>query len=109
MDINDRSKMVIALFHNERNQAFHHLMEERAGEFLVPAVERIVRQGIEEGIFNINYPTETTVAWVTMMRGLRKSMPLEVCPGEISCMTAAVQEISERLLERDRGPLMGSW
>ncbi len=106
-EISDRSKMVIALFHKERNQAFYHLMEERACEYFVPAVESIVEQGIKEGTFHTDYPTETAIAWVAMVRGLRKGMPPESSPEEISRMAAASQELSERMLGAEPGTLDG--
>ena len=49
-------------FREERNQALHLLLEVRAMRFLVPAMEAIIRQGVEEGVFNTPYPRESAIA-----------------------------------------------
>jgi AcrR family transcriptional regulator len=103
--ISDRSKMIVSLFHKERNQAFHHLVEERASEFLIPAVERIIRQGVDEGIFNTEYPRETAIAWMTVLGSLGKSAPNEPSPQQLLQMNAARQELSERMLGAKPGTL----
>ncbi len=107
VDISDRSKMIVALFHKERNQAFHHLMEEKAGKKMIPAVERIIIQGVEEGIFHTDHPTETAIALVTAMGSLNKSIPSEATPEQTARIATIMQELSERMLDAEPGTLDG--
>ncbi len=103
--ISDRSKMIVSLFHKERNQAFHHLVEERASEFLIPAVERIIRQGVDEGIFQTEYPRETAIALMTMLGSLGKSATNALGPEQLLRMNAARQDLAERMLGAKPGTL----
>jgi AcrR family transcriptional regulator len=57
-----RCGKLMKFFHEERNQALHLQLEMRTMKFLVPAMEAIIRQGVEEGVFNTPYPRETAVA-----------------------------------------------
>jgi hypothetical protein len=57
-----RSGKLMQFFHEERNQALHLQLEVRTMKFLVPAMEAIIRQGVEEGIFNTPFPRETAVS-----------------------------------------------
>lgn len=57
-----RSGKLMNYFREERNQALHLLLEVRAMRFLVPAMEAIIRQGVEEGVFNTPYPRESAIA-----------------------------------------------
>ena len=107
VDISDRSKMIVALFHKERNQAFHHLMEEKASRIMVPAVERIIKQGVEEGIFHTDYPRETAIALVTTLGSLKKSIPSVSTPEESARINTIMQELSERMLNAKPGTFDG--
>lgn len=102
-DISDRSKMIVALFHKERNQTFHHLMEEKANEFLIPVVERIINQGIEEGIFHTDYPREAAIALVATVGSLGKRIHLESSPEQMVRTAKAMQELFERILGAKNG------
>jgi AcrR family transcriptional regulator len=59
--IQARSGKLMAYFHEERNQALHFQFQARTMKFMIPAVESIIRQGVEEGIFNTPYPKETAI------------------------------------------------
>ena len=54
-----RGGKLMQYFHQERNQALHLQFQARTMKFLVPALESIIRQGVEEGVFNTPYPRET--------------------------------------------------
>ena len=60
--IRARSGGLMNLFHEERNQALHLQLEVRTMKFLVPAMEAIVTQGVQEGVFRTPYPKETALA-----------------------------------------------
>jgi AcrR family transcriptional regulator len=57
-----RSGKLMQYFHEERNQALHLQLEVRTMKFLIPAMEAIIRQGVEEGVFDTPFPQETAVA-----------------------------------------------
>ena len=57
-----RSSSLMKYFHQERNQALHLQLEVRTMKFLVPAMEAIIKQGVQEGVFNTPYPRETAIA-----------------------------------------------
>ncbi len=60
--IKARGGKLMQYFHEERNQALHLQFQARTMKFLVPALESIIRQGVEEGVFNTPYPRETAIA-----------------------------------------------
>jgi AcrR family transcriptional regulator len=101
--INARSKMLMTYFRQERNQAFHHLMEERAGQFLVPAIEKIVRQGIEEGVFHTDYPHEAAIALMAVLHSLRQDVSGPDTRERATWLTSVSQEIAERILAANPG------
>ena len=103
MVISGRSREVMKLFHHERNQAFHLMMEERAQKILVPALERIVSKGCEEGIFHTEYPHETSVAMVAMFTALKRSVMVEDDPQRWNRFLAVSRELLERLLDARPG------
>ncbi|HUT28046.1 MAG TPA: TetR/AcrR family transcriptional regulator [Methanomassiliicoccales archaeon] len=107
VDISDRSKMIVALFHKERNQAFHHLMEEKASRIMVPAVQRIIEQGVEEGMFHTDHPRESAMALVAMLSSLKKSIPSVSTPEQNAHIAIIMQELSERVLDAEPGTLDG--
>jgi AcrR family transcriptional regulator len=57
-----RSGKLMRYFHEERNQALHLQLEVRTMKFLVPAMEAVIKQGVQEGVFNTPYPRETAIA-----------------------------------------------
>lgn len=103
-DISSRSMTLIAYFHKERNQAFHHLMEKRSREFMIPAVELIIRQGNGEGVFNVRYPKETAVAVVAIIASLKEHNPSVTSPEQ----TLRLMEVAQDLVERILGAKMGT-
>ncbi len=60
--IRARSGKLMRYFHEERNQALHLQLEVRTMKFLVPAMEAVIKQGVQEGVFNTPYPRETAIA-----------------------------------------------
>lgn len=104
-DISSRSRMLIAYFHKERNQAFHHLMEKRSREFMVPAVEQLIRQGNEEGVFNAKHPRETAVALEAMVTAVVETFRDDPGPERAVRKAEVVQDLMERVLGAKPGTL----
>jgi AcrR family transcriptional regulator len=68
--IKGRSIKIVAYFQEDRNKALHYAMEDRSMEFMVPAMESIVCQGVEEGVFSTPYPRETAIALLCTFRAI---------------------------------------
>lgn len=62
--IKARSAAITSFFHQPRNKLLHFGIEQRSHEFLVPALESIVEQGMREGVFHTKHPHETVVAYL---------------------------------------------
>ncbi len=75
VEIGSRARSLVAFFKNERNQALHYSLERRAMDLMVPAVERIIVQGVEEGIFETMYPRDTAIAIHSLTRELLYQLP----------------------------------
>ncbi len=104
-DIACRSSMLVAYFKKERNQSFHLTMERRAHGLLIEAMEGIIRQGNEEGIFHVDRPRETAIALNAMYLGLKRDLPSEPTNEQLINMFQSLKDLSERLLGMDPGTL----
>ncbi len=98
-----RSQRLIAYFHEERNRALHLSMEVKIMEFLVPATESIIRQGIAEGVFETAYPRETAIALLSVYRGIGHQARSPLDAQQILRMTEVLQYLTERLLGAEPG------
>lgn len=102
-DITSRSKKLIDYFHQERNQALHFAMESRSRKFMVPAMEQVIRQGVEEGVFRTEHPRESAVALLSMLTALRHDLPPAPTAEQWYRLALVAQEFSERLLGASPG------
>lgn len=101
--IRARSKMLAAYFHQERNQALHFSLEERGRKIMAPALERIIEQGVEEGVFSASYPKETALALLGGLSALRHDSICLDDPGQVEHLVTVIQYLTERLLGARRG------
>lgn len=62
--LNSKYSKLIDYFHEEKNKQLHFSIESRGMEFFIPVMEKIVRQGIREGIFKPKYPHEAAVIYL---------------------------------------------
>jgi AcrR family transcriptional regulator len=102
-DVAFRGKMLIACFHQERNQAIHLSMEGRSREFMVPVMERIIEQGNQEGLFKVKYPHETAIALMATMNWIKHSHQCSLTNEEAVRTSCVVQDLTERLLGMQSG------
>jgi AcrR family transcriptional regulator len=102
-DVASRGKMLIAYFHQERNQAIHLSMESRSRDFLIPVMERIIEQGNQEGLFKVKYPLETATALMATMSWIKHAHPCSLTAEESVRMTVVMQDLTERLLGMQEG------
>ena len=102
-DVGMRSETVIKYFSVTRNKSLHLELERLAHEILVPAFEVIIKQGIEEGVFDTKYPFETSHMLNMMihaaMFNLRNDPDLE----NIKRSLEVVQYLTEKLLGMEPG------
>ena len=105
-DVAYRSMTMIKYFHKERNRSLHLAMEKRAVELMAPALELIVRQGVEEGIFDTPYPKEAAGAILFMKIGMNALLPPEPPVDEIILINKALQHNVERILGAAPGSLI---
>ncbi|MGD0818413.1 MAG: TetR/AcrR family transcriptional regulator [Methanomassiliicoccales archaeon] len=104
--IRARSGKLMKYFHEERNQALHLQLEVRTMKFLVPAMEAIIKQGVQEGLFYTPYPRETAIALFGM-----KSVIAHTNTGTDYCEDAErsiqiISFLSERLLGAKEGTFL---
>ncbi|MCX6650963.1 MAG: TetR/AcrR family transcriptional regulator [Methanomassiliicoccales archaeon] len=101
--VSERSKDLVSLFRQERNQAIHLLMEERARVSMVPVLQRIIEQGNEEGVFHAQHPFETSVALLASMNWLRDIYMTSVRTDSTEARLKVMQGLIERLLCMEPG------
>ncbi len=95
--IKTRSIKLIAYFHEDRNKALHYCMEDQMLEFMVPAMESIIKQGVEEGVFNTPYPRETAIALLSSLKSITYNHLING-PQDREMMEKIQKFIGERLL-----------
>ncbi len=104
-----RSGSLMKFFHEERNQALHLQLEVRSMKFLVPAMEAIIKQGVQEGIFNTPYPRETALALFGIKGGIHHSNAgTDYSEDEVRTIQV-IMFLSERLLGAKEGTFQEFW
>lgn len=98
-----RSQFMKEFFHQERNRNLHFAMDERANDVMVPVFERIIRQGIDEGIFSTPYPRETAETLLTIFSRLGHRNLNSVDKAEKERIFQFLQFVIERLLAAPPG------
>ncbi|MCE5295624.1 MAG: TetR/AcrR family transcriptional regulator [Euryarchaeota archaeon] len=99
----ERSRELMKWFHEERNQALHFSMEEKGTDHMLPALESIIRQGIEEGVFETPYPRESAIAMLSIFRGIsHDKMKLDE-PVNAAYAAKVLGHLTERILGAEEG------
>lgn len=65
-----KSAKMVSYFHEERNRHLHASIEGRVTKFFVPIMEQVIRQGIDEGIFDTKHPREAAVVFLSSASAL---------------------------------------
>lgn len=102
-DARKRSQFLREFFHQERNRNLHLAMDEKANELMVPIFEKIIRQGIEEGIFSTPYPRETAEAILSIFSGIGRRYGHDLESARRSEIFDFLQLAIERLLAAPPG------
>ncbi|HHT74913.1 MAG: TetR/AcrR family transcriptional regulator [Methanomassiliicoccaceae archaeon] len=104
-DITFRSRTIIRYFQKERNRSLHLSIEKKSLEMMLPALERIVRQGNEEKVFDAPYPREAAGAMLFIISGMRALMPEDPSAEDMLRYNKTMQLYSERILGAAPGSL----
>jgi AcrR family transcriptional regulator len=100
-----KSMALVEYFHEPRNKHLHLAVEERVMGFLVPAVEKIIRQGVEEGVFDTKYPHYAALAYIGAGRAISHEGMDGLSGKQFVEMVAAYQTLAERMLGARPGAL----
>ena len=100
---------LVVYVHEKKNEVIHFRMSRRALDFTVPAYQKIVEQGIAEGVFHTRYPAEAAKA----ILGISGSIFDGIDYASFSAMdlktrrkVRAMLEFIEKVLETEPGLLM---
>ncbi|MEW5748411.1 MAG: TetR/AcrR family transcriptional regulator [Candidatus Thermoplasmatota archaeon] len=104
-DIKVKSMALVRYFHEARNRHLHLAVEERVMEFLVPALQDIIRQGVEEGVFDTKQPHHASLAIIGAGRAISHEWTDRLSAGEVMEMVSAYQALAERMLGARPGTL----
>jgi AcrR family transcriptional regulator len=97
-DVACRSAILILYFRQDRNKAIHLTMEKRARELMTGAMEEIICQGNDEGLFHVTYTRETSIALLSAYHGLGMTLEHPASEAQARRRSEVLQDISERLL-----------
>lgn len=98
---------ITKFLHEDRNAHWHLKLENKLYPVIYDAYERMIEQGIKEGVFNVAYPRETAIAVISATNALTGRDHDHT--GERNYdpeFIKAVMEINERLLGTEPGLLM---
>ena len=103
---NGRERLV-DLVHDEKHELMHLKLAKKNTPLFEGFFERIIRQGVDEGIFNTAYPAEASIAIVALMNavGHKDKMGPELTDSEKIDLFKAFMDIMERILGTDKDVL----
>jgi len=104
---------LVKAFHRPGNLTLSYAARNEANRRMTPLLTRIIRQGIEEGLFNTDYPDEIAEVILSMGTDLSHRMGellLQVgenpkAAGEIERVLGLAEDCTERLLGTSKGAL----
>lgn len=67
-------KKVGLILYDHRNIRFQHQILDRMTEKTIPPIEQIIRQGVKEGVFEVEYAEETADAFVRFLFMMREPL-----------------------------------
>jgi len=97
---------LIHFIHEERNELLHHRIEKRGMIILGNSFQKLVRQGVEEGVFKTDYPDEAAIgllgaaSWI--FQGHEND---ELESPEMKRRIAGTIDVIERILGCDKGTI----
>ena len=104
-DIFSEKALTMSYFRKEHNRSLRLIMEKKAVGMMIPVLERIVRQGNEEKVFDAPYPREAAAILLFVSTGMREMTPVEPSAEELVRLMHATQLYAERILGAAPGSL----
>ncbi len=93
--------------HEDRNAHWHLKLENKLYPVVYDSYERIIKQGVDEGVFHVNHPRETAIALIGATNAMtgrdhdhtnRRSIDPDFIEAHV--------DISERLLGMEKGKML---
>ena len=104
----ERKDLMLALievWNSDGNAIVREKLRRSTVSRMVPLLSRVVKQGIDEGVFNVDSPDETATVFVSLMLGFQElaidlflarqasTITFEVVQGSVASFTAAFERI----------------
>jgi AcrR family transcriptional regulator len=86
---------VLAFFHREGNEAFHDLVSREAVRRMVPEFERVIVQGVAEGVFHIRH-SDDAARFIATLTDVTDPFDLFQRPKDVAHHTEALTEFALR-------------
>jgi AcrR family transcriptional regulator len=98
-------EMLADYIHDEKNVLVHHQLEVKNVPILEDLFERLIIEGVEEGIFKVDYPKESALAIVATLGafGHRKNRLKDLSIDEKILAFRAFIDLLERILGTEKG------
>jgi hypothetical protein len=91
---------LLAFFHRPGNEAFHDRVSRDAVRLLVPALERVIEQGCDEGLFRISH-ADDAARFIAALQDVTDPFDVFAEPDRLSHHTEALTEFVLRGLGCD--------
>lgn len=92
-------KKFVDYFHEERNAHLHLKFEQRVPAIILPLLNRIIKQGVDEGLFNTKYPQVAAVSFLLTISSIdHKIYGLKNNIGGTNEIADIIFDFTERLL-----------
>ena len=93
-------------FHKEENTAMHHKYALKMIDKISPVLAKVVKQGVEEKVFNTDYPEEVTGFLLQWLAISHTSIKFPVADTKsFERKAEAVEDIVERVLGAEKGTM----
>lgn len=100
-------KKLVTYLHEEKNALLHLKIEQKGYPLIAPFFEKIIKQGVNEGLFDNEYPYETALLVLTLMDTLFNAKQFfEKTAQEQKKTVAAAFYLMEKVLGAERGSLV---
>lgn len=91
--------------HEDKNIVMHYKIEKKFAEEFVPIIISVVKQGVEEGVFDVPYPEE---AVKILVAGLSAYLHYEILVSKNKDKLMRALKVAEDIIERVLGAKKGS-
>lgn len=95
----------IDYMHDEGNASIHDEYTRRSQELLIPLIAEIVQQGVDEGLFNVEYPRECVELIIPMFDSMYHTLQQPQSNDEYYRRLQALESILNRCLGVKNGSL----